>query len=160
MQRNDNQHSSNMSQLPKVVLVTCGYKDIQQTYKNIYHVISEESSPPMAFNEGIQSSDGTIYCFLDKDSYFTSETVVENVMKMFLQYQEIGAIYTDGIVNGYRQYFPSYSYSSIQNATINTPFFCHKDAQNTVQYYDEALKHMSKSIILHHIPEASFETRK
>jgi hypothetical protein len=135
---------------------------MKQTYQNIDHVIIEDEPPSVVFNNGIQSSDGLIYCFLDYYSNFCQDNVIERVVNILTMCQELGGIYTDNFLNNYRQYYPSYSHLSLQEATINTPFFCRKetniqfDITDSSLYYDKAIKALGKNVILHHIPEALF----
>lgn len=169
MSRLHHGHSGNMpklskptitSNLPKVTLITCGYKDIKQTYQNIDHIIIEDVSPPTAFTEGFKSSQNPFCCFLDQYSDFASEHTVEAIMKIFLDYPEFGGVYTDNIINDNRQYYPSYMYTTLQNIVINTPFICRKETNvefiESPIYYYEALKKIGQLTILHHIPEALF----
>ena len=156
--------SSGHSNTPRVIIVTCGYKDLYQTYKNIENIISEEPLTPNAFNEGVNvSTKYDIFCFLDRYSDFAQDNVVEIAVNTFLKYPELGGIYTDNIVGGYRQYFPSYSYQTINDIVIDTPFFCRAEAglkfnlDLTSLYYDNAIKQLGQHVILHHIPEALFE---
>lgn len=161
MRQPNNSNPGSVSQLPQVTLITCGYKDIQQTYKNIDHIIIEDLAPPIAFNEGIQSSNNSILGFLDQYSDFASENVVDTIVQVFLQYPEFGGVYTDHIFNSYQQYYPSYFYKTLQNIVINTPFFCRKETNvkfnpDNMSYYYDALKTIGQHAILHHIPEPLF----
>ena len=149
-----------MPDLPKITLITCGYKEINQTYPNIEHIISEDVDPSVAFNDGVRSSNNLIYGFLDRYSDFATKFTVERIVRQFLEYPELGGVYTDNLLNGYRQYYPSYSYLSTQANQINTPFFCRKEVNiefgQSDLYYDEAIKKIGGYTILHHIPEALF----
>jgi len=162
MRQSISKNQNDISGLPKITLITCGYKDIKQTYPNIEHIIIDDVTPPVAFNAGLKSSTNSICCFLDNKSNFLSEYVVEDVLKTFLRYPEFGGIYTDNIFNGHRQYYPSYSYQTLQTIIINTPFFCRRetniefDETNLDNYYYDILKKMGQFTILHHIPEALF----
>jgi len=167
MRQSPNSNTNSLSQLPdnqwpKVTLITCGYKDIKQTYSNIDHIIIEDTAPPKAFNEGLQSSNNIIYGFLDRESDFASEYTIEIIVKTMLKHPELGGVYTDNILNEHPQYFPSYSYANFQQYVINTPFFCHRevkvqfDETKLTTYYHEALKSIGSRTILHHIPEALF----
>jgi len=146
----------------KVTLVTCGYKNIQQTYQNIEHLIIEELLPPIAFQDGIQSSSGTLLCFLDSKSDFAFNHTLKKMVNVMLNYPQLGGIYTDQILNGVQQYYPSYSYQALQQHAINTPFLCYKtldvkfNPNNLVNYYYEALKDIGQKSVLHHIPEPLF----
>lgn len=157
-----NQNQNGISNLPKITIITCGYKDIQQTYPHIDHIIIDDIATPTAFNEGMKSSSNIVYCFLDKYSDFISQYIVEDVCKIFFQYPELGGLYTDNILNGHRQYYPSYSYQALKEIIIDTPFFCRREVQ--VQFdetlleghYYDGLKKIGQHSILHHIPEALF----
>jgi len=162
MRQPNHSNQTNISQLPKVTIITYGYKDIKQTYENIDHIIIEDLAAPIAFNEGVKSSNNPIYGFLDQHSDFASERVIDIIVKIFLQYPEFGGIYTDNTTNGHQQYYPSYFYPTLQNIVINTPFFCRKevnvkfDPKNTTSYYYDALKTIGQYTVLNHIPEPLF----
>ena len=150
-----------MQDLPKITLITCGYKKLNQTYSNIEHIISEDVEPYEAFNDGVQSSNSLIYGFLDQYSDFSVDDAVEQIVQKFLTYPELGGVYADNILNGYRQYYPAYSYESTQNIVIQTPFFCRRELnikfeQSDMCYY-EAIKNIGSYTILHHIPKALFK---
>lgn len=149
-----------MNNTPKITLITCGYKEIRQTHANIEHIISEGVEPYVAFNDGLKSSNSLIYGFLDENVDFACDDVVEKIVKRFLEYPEIGGIYTDNTLNGKRQYYPAYSYQATLHNRINTPFFCRRELKlefvQSDTYYDAAIKKMGSYTILHHIPEALF----
>lgn len=161
MRKPDYSSANIVSPKPRLTLVTCGYKDIKQTYQEIDHVIMEDLAPPDAFNEGVQSQDNPLFCFLDTSSDFAVDTVVEDVMNLLSDYPEFGGVYTDNIQNGNRQYFPSYFYPLLDKIVINTPFFCRKELNiqfnpQAAMYYHEALKRIGQRTILQHIPQPLF----
>jgi hypothetical protein len=155
-----NSHQGNS---PLLTLITCGYKEINQTYDNIDHVIIEDLTPPVAFAEGVISSPNSFaYCFLDQYSDFASSTVIEEIMQILCTHPELGGAYSDNIFNGYRQYYPSYFYESLQKVNIDTPFVCRKEVnvkfnpEIPSMYYYDALKEMGTHTVLHHVPQPLF----
>jgi len=153
-----------MPQYPRVVIITQGYREIEQDYQNIEHIILEDIAPPNAFNDGIKSSNGDIYCVMTENETFVRDNVVTQAVNIFCKHPEFAVVYGDCLSNGTRTHYPSHVFTNFQrqDLIINTPFFFKQidEEFNTnleYLYYYDMLKRLSTKYIFHHIPEPLFE---
>ena len=156
-----------MPELPKVTIITKGYKEIDQDYEKFEHIILEDLPAPQLFNQGLESSDGEICCVLTENEDFTHSKIVSNAVEILYKYPEFAVVYGDCIINGIRHYYPSHDFRNFrrQDLIINTPFFFKRTNElldglfneqlDTLYYYD-ALKKLSNKYVFHHISEPLF----
>jgi len=164
MSRFNQNDTRNLSSLPPITLITCGYKQINQTYPNINHIIIDDLPVPQAFNQGMPSSQHQLCCFLDDKFDFVNESVLEQIMNVFLTYNEVGCVYTDNITQGHHNFYPSNDYNLItqEHIVIQTPIVFYNNInakfpeQDLNTYYANVIKYLSQHTIVHHIPEPLF----